>query len=296
MQLTHELSTAGIRVIQRPRMTKALAFAVVVGSLLVIFELDRRTGAAPVQHLYYLPIILASLRMGSMAGLGTSVASVVLYHLANPTLMSSRYKDTDIIQIVLFVVVALVTTRMANDARRLRRLATTDDLTGLHNLRSFEAQLDEMVRASRISSVPLAMLVLDVDRLKTINDTHGHLAGAEAVRLVGHTLAAHLPPEAVACRYGGDEFAIAIAGCGEYRGWMIADKLRGEVHALAPMLASKYFRAKTLSISVGLACSNGDLAAASDRDDARVSEALFRAADSALYQAKEQGGNCVSAG
>jgi GGDEF domain-containing protein len=77
---------------------------------------------------------------------------------------------------------------------------------------------------------------------------------------------------------------------------MIADKLRGEVHALAPMLASKYFRAKTLSISVGLACSNGDLAAASDRDDARVGEALFRAADSALYQAKEQGGNCVSAG
>jgi diguanylate cyclase (GGDEF)-like protein len=277
-------------------MTKTLAFAVVVGLLLVIFELDRRTDAAPVQHLYYLPIILASLRMGSMAGLGTSVASVVMYHLANPTLMSSRYKDTDIIQIALFVVVALVTTRMANDARRLRRLATTDDLTGLHNLRSFEAQLDEMVRASRISSVPLAMLVLDVDRLKTINDTHGHLAGAEAVRLVGHTLGAHLPSEAVACRYGGDEFAIAIAGCGEYRAWMIADKLRGEVHALAPMLASKYFRAKTLSISVGLACSNGDLAAASDRDDARVGEALFRAADSALYQAKEQGGNCVSAG
>jgi diguanylate cyclase (GGDEF)-like protein len=277
-------------------MTKTLAFAVVVGLLLVIFELDRRTDAAPVQHLYYLPIILASLRMGSMAGLGTSVASVVMYHLANPTLMSSHYKDTDIIQIALFVVVALVTTRMANDARRLRRLATTDDLTGLHNLRSFEAQLDEMVRASRISSVPVAMLVLDVDRLKTINDTHGHLAGAEAVRLVGHTLAAHLPSEAVACRYGGDEFAIAIAGCGEYRAWMIADKLRGEVHALAPMLASKYFRAKTLSISVGLACSNGDLAAASDRDDARVGEALFRAADSALYQAKEHGGNCVSAG
>jgi diguanylate cyclase (GGDEF)-like protein len=153
-----------------------------------------------------------------------------------------------------------------------------------------------MIRASRTSSVPLAMFVLDVDRLKTINDTHGHLAGAEAVRLVGHTLAAHLPPEAVACRYGGDEFAIAIAGCGEYRAWTIADKLRGEVHALAPMLASKYFRAKTLSISVGLACSNGDLAAAPDGDVARAGEALFKAADSALYLAKEQGGNCVSAG
>src|SRR4030095_636548 len=120
MQLTHELSTAGIRVIHRPRMTKALAFAVVIGSLLVIFERDRRPVAAPFQHLYYLPIILASLRMGSMAGLGTSVASVVMYHLANPTLMSSRYKDTQIMQIALSVVVALVTTRMANDARPLR--------------------------------------------------------------------------------------------------------------------------------------------------------------------------------
>ena len=57
----------------------------------------------------------------------------------------------------------------------------TDDLTGLHNLRSFEAHLAGMVRASRESRAPLAMLVADVDRLKAMNDAHGHLAGAEAV-------------------------------------------------------------------------------------------------------------------
>ena len=74
---------------------------------------------------------------------------------------------------------------------------------------------------------------LDVDRLKSINDAHGHLAGSEAVRLVGHTLAKHLPSEAVACRYGGDEFAVAVSGCGDCRARSLAEELRTSIHAFA---------------------------------------------------------------
>ena len=84
----------------------------------------------------------------------------------------------------------LVTARLSEDARRLHRLAATDDLTGLHNLRSFELRLAGFVRRWRIDGGPLSMLVLDVDRLKALNEAHGHLAGAEAVRTVGHVLAA----------------------------------------------------------------------------------------------------------
>ena len=90
----------------------------------------------------------------------------------------------------------------------------TDDLTGLHNLRSFEARLASLVAAARENRSELSILVLDLDRLKQLNDVHGHLAGADAVRTVGHILADRLPSEAVACRYGGDEFVIAVPGYG----------------------------------------------------------------------------------
>jgi PleD family two-component response regulator len=73
----------------------------------------------------------------------------------------------------------------------------TDDLTGLHNLRSFELRLRALVREARAGRTPLVLLVLDVDRLKSLNDRYGDLAGAEAVRTVGHIIGEQLPPDAV---------------------------------------------------------------------------------------------------
>ena len=279
------------------RLNRRWVVFVVGVALWLIFELDRRTGSAPVQHLYYLPIILASLRIGPGTGLVVSIVAIVLYHAANLASFTTRYTDTDVVQTALFVFVGIVTAKLAADRRRLRALAATDDLTGLHNLRSFEARLTVMVDAARQSGTPMAMLVLDVDRLKALNDAHGHLAGAEAVRLVGHTLAASLPADAVACRYGGDEFAVAIASCADARAQAIAEQLRRAVHALEPVLAGIHFPVRTLSISVGIACLNAVEAVSLVSPDghARTGETLFAAADEALYVAKRRGRNRVSA-
>lgn len=293
MQLTrdnHDLAP-------RPRLNRAWVAAIVSAALWLIFELDRRTGSAPVQHLYYLPIVLASLRMGPATGVFVSLIAIALYHIANLAHFTMGYTDTDVVQTALFVFVGIVTTKLAADGRRLRALAATDDLTGLHNLRSFEARLAVMVRAARRPATPMAMLVLDVDCLKALNDAHGHRAGAEAVRLVGRTLAMWLPADAVACRYGGDEFAIAIASCPEARARAIAEQLRRSVYALEPVLAGVRFPIRTLSISVGIACLD-DVDAwlpASSDGDARTGETLFAAADEALYIAKRRGRNRVSA-
>ena len=126
----------------------------------------------------------------------------------------------------------------------------TDDLTGLHNLRSFEARLASLVAAARENRSELSILVLDLDRLKQLNDVHGHLAGADAVRTVGHILADRLPSEAVACRYGGDEFVIAVPGCGAPRVEELANDLRTAVNSVAPVLAGKNRETGTLSISI----------------------------------------------
>ncbi len=273
----------------------ALLSAIVIGSLGVVFALDRATGSAPVQHLYYVPIILAGLwfrRWGSLIAAG---AAIVLYHLANPHLQSFRYNELDLLQIALFIAVGLVTSRLVQDAQRLRALASIDDLTGLHNLRSFEAHLASIVNAARATATPVSLLVLDVDRLKSLNDRYGHLAGSEAVREVGRIIAETVPDNAVACRYGGDEFVIALPGRDESRAKQIAGSLRHRVHAVAPTLAGIAFPAGTLSISVGVASRmlfRG--VRRSPGGDVEGGEALFRAADAALYVAKNCGRNAVS--
>jgi len=264
------------------------------GVLLLVFGLDRATGAAPVQHLYYLPIILAGVRGKMRGGVIAAVASILFYHLANPHLLTFRYGEQDILQIAVFLAVGTVTAKLTHEGDRHRQLALTDDLTGLHNLRSFEVHLASMVRASRREHAPIAVLVLDVDRLKSLNDQHGHLTGAEAVRTVGRIIGRRLPPGAVACRYGGDEFAIAIPRCTSRQGRQVADDLCRAVHASAPVLAGRPFSAGTLSISVGgtsaLVDGSGPTRAIS-RYDVDVGEALFQAADAALYRAKASGRN-----
>ena len=97
------------------------------------------------------------------------------------------------------------------------------------------------------------MLVLDVDRLKSLNDSYGHLTGADAVRTVGRLIARHTPPRAVACRFGGDEFVIAIPNCPMAQGLDIAELLRGSVSEEQPVLAARSFPSGTLSISIGAA-------------------------------------------
>jgi diguanylate cyclase (GGDEF)-like protein len=268
----------------------------VIGSLLLVFALDRATGSAPVQHLYYLPIILAGLRFRMRAGVLAGLSAILLYHAANPHLLTFSYEESDLVQIVLFLAVGVITATLKHDADRLRQLALTDDLTGLHNLRSFEARLMTMVHASRERQTPLALMVLDVDRLKSLNDEYGHLTGAEAVRTIGRIIGRRLPPGAVGCRYGGDEFVIAVPQGSSFQGHRVADDLCHAVHDSAPFLAGRSFPAGTLSISVGVVSVSLDRRAGAEdllRLDVENGEALFRAADAALYRAKAKGRNQV---
>ena len=259
----------------------------------LLFAVDRLTNIPGVQHLYYFPIIFAAIRFGTSGGAGAAALAIVLYHLANPHMLTWTYGESDILQMGVFVAAGFVAAKLADDARRLHQLAMTDDLTGLHNLRSFEVELRSTVRAARRERTSVSVLVLDLDRLKSLNDAHGHLAGAEAVRTVGHIIAEHIPPDAIACRYGGDEFVVALPRSPVPVARRLADALRGAVQTTAPMLAGVHFPQQTLSISIGLACRafTADVEAAESDDEA--SEALFRNPDAALYAAKNGGRNRV---
>jgi len=294
MRLTHS-RPSGRLIADTPLISSVWAAPVIVAALLGIFALDAATYQAPVQHLYYLPIVLAGVTFRWRGGVASALAAITLYHVANPHPLTWRAEEPDVLQIAVFMAAGILSAKLADDTRRLRRMALTDDLTGLHNLRSFEARLQMIVAAAREKGKPLSLMVLDLDRLKSLNDEHGHLAGAEAVRLVGRTLAECLPRHAVACRYGGDEFVVALPECGEREAVAIAESLGRDVNAVAPVLAGVTHERGRLSISVGIAVRSfdGSSSLASESID-HAGEQLFRAADQALYAAKNGGRNRIS--
>jgi diguanylate cyclase (GGDEF)-like protein len=292
----HPHSQHGLLFLENQPLSRTWAIVAVVAAFSVIFVLDLMTGSAPVQHLYYLPIIFTAARFGGRSGFWAALLAIVLYHLTNPRALTFHYGETDLLQIAMFIAVGMIADNRTNHARRLHQLAMTDDLTRLHNLRSFEPRLRNMVRVARESKTPLSVLVLDLDRLKSLNDVYGHLAGAEAVQMVGHILATRLPAESAACRYGGDEFVIALPRCGQVEATDVAEDLRRAVSAVAPVLAGVSFPAETLSISVGVASCAFEPNAGLDRsfESDADGNTLFRAADVALYAAKNGGRNRVA--
>jgi diguanylate cyclase (GGDEF)-like protein len=268
-----------------PPLASLLLLALGLG---FVFGLDHRTGEAPIQHLYYIPLVFAALRFGAAGGLMTAAAAVLLYHLANTRLLDTGYRYADFLQILIFIALPLLSAKLADDARRLRQLASADDLTGLSNLRGFEDALADLVRKARACGGTISMLVVDVDRLKSLNDSYGHLTGADAVRTVGRIVADVLPPTAAACRYGGDEFAIAVQ-CDTAEARHLAEVLVRRVRQTAAVLAGSRMSAGTLSVSIGVASrvfESGESPRGSGIDDG---EALFHAADQALYVAKGNG-------
>jgi diguanylate cyclase (GGDEF)-like protein len=271
--------------------TRVFYLTLIAVALLLIALLDRKTGDLPFQHLYYLPIIVAATEFGFAGGLVTAFSSVLLYHLSNHRLLlPQEFGQGDAVQIILFFSVGLMAAKLTHDKNLLGLLAATDDLTGLHNLRSFKSHLNRLVNQAKLDRSVLSVLALDVDRLKLINDNYGHLAGAHAVRTVGHLIAGTVPARAVACRFGGDEFVIAVPDCGLEDAVQIAERLRYSVFNVEPVLAELPFPSGTLSISIGVASKQID----KDGDLSRVGEDLFRSADEALYRAKETGRNGVS--
>jgi diguanylate cyclase (GGDEF)-like protein len=288
MKVTHSRDAAPAVLSRLSAVPGLPSLLLLVVGLALVFALDHGTSEAPVQHLYYIPLIFAALRFGASGGLISAAGAISLYHLANIRPRRSGYDQADLLQILIFAGVPLITAKLAGDARRLRLLASTDDLTGLSNLRGFEHRLATLMNDARASAGMISMLVLDVDRLKSLNDTYGHLTGADAVRTVGRIIAGALPPGAAACRYGGDEFAIAVC-CNAGDAMRLAETIVQRVRQTAPMLAGRMMPGGTLSVSIGVASRVFDPDDSSSELDTEDGEALFRAADHALYVAKANG-------
>ncbi|MGS3138081.1 diguanylate cyclase domain-containing protein [Aeromonas sanarellii] len=166
---------------------------------------------------------------------------------------------------------------------QLYRESTTDELTGMMNRRLLMKQLEKARAAMIHKQAPFAVLLLDLDRFKRINDTFGHLAGDAVLREVATTLAEQLEPGMVLGRYGGEEFAILLPRCPELaQAKRVAERLRVAVEArLVKSPTSDELLEVTVSIGLTLARRGEGI------------EALLNRADECLYRAKMAGRNCV---
>lgn len=165
----------------------------------------------------------------------------------------------------------------------LDELAHTDSLTGLANRRALDEALDREWILHESASQSVALLMIDIDYFKQLNDRYGHPAGDACLRVVSRALqtAAGRSGDALG-RYGGEEFALVMSGSSLQAALKVAERLRAAVEKLAIANADSPYGIITVSIGAA-SCLAGE----------RPLEALMAAADSALYAAKQQGRNRV---
>ena len=156
------------------------------------------------------------------------------------------------------------------------------ELTGLVSRRHFDVELAARVESAARHDSVLAVLVFDIDGLKTINDRHGHLVGARVISSTGRALGSQLAQGALACRLGGDEFAIALEVRDRAEAVTIAERLRD---AVGDMSLEHDNETLEVTISGGIATMP---------EDGADPLALLRAADDALLRAKRAGRAIVS--
>lgn len=165
---------------------------------------------------------------------------------------------------------------------RYRRLAQIDSLTGAATRSYILERLGSEFEAARLEHHALAVLVMDLDHFKTVNDEHGHEVGDKVLRHVTQLIQAGLPPSATLGRIGGEEFLVVLEGTSMEYALGLAEQLRSSVENQPTLNAGNWLRS---TVSIGCAVRMADDQGFSD---------LVRRADQAMYVAKRSGRNRVS--
>jgi len=241
--------------------------------------------SSPLLGLYLLPLTLTALALGrGMTLLQVAVVCGMYFALAAATpatdIWSSGYLGGAIVRLVPFLLIGYLTSTLAADIfaarRRIETLARTDPLTGLLNLRTFNEHLHLAHAQARATRDPYALLMVDMDYLKDINDEFGHDAGNAAIVMVADCIRRTVRTSDAAARFGGDEFVILLAGIDGPAADVVARRLRDLVaHS-------------TLEVGRGIIACDVSIGTAAFPTDGGEGRDVLALADERMYADKEQ--------
>ncbi len=186
------------------------------------------------------------------------------------------FTQTDLRILSAIVRQAAVAIENANLYRELKYLSITDSLTGLYNHRHFVKSLDQEIKRLKRYPGSMCLMMIDVDHFKSYNDTFGHQEGDLVIREVSSVLRKNLREIDLACRYGGDEFAVILLETKVFKAEIVAKKFQKAMENLE-------FK-KKITLSIGIAAYSNN----NDRHE------LIVKADRALYQSKKEGRDRIS--
>lgn len=202
------------------------------------------------------------------------LVGVVIYMLKTFGWLPHNMLTQNAFQLGSLIEMVLLSLALGSRVRELKRSSYLDALTGLCNRRHFDSQMLKELQVARQLGRPLSLLLLDIDHFKRFNDNHGHQAGDRALQKVARLLQCEVRRPFIACRHGGEEFAVIMPNSSAADATVLAERLRRELANLVEGDAP-------LTLSIGLASlADGPF---------EHPEQLFAAADEALYAAKRGG-------
>jgi diguanylate cyclase (GGDEF)-like protein len=262
-----------------PGVRRALRLSANAGLVAILYWLNTYTPAdLRLGILYVVPVVLATWHDGVVAGIVFAAAASVLRYLAGleqmpgPTSLADRLLNEATFLLVVGVAMAGFA-QLRRTQRELARLASHDPLTGALSAAAFSARLATELERARRYSRPLALLYLDLDDFKAVNDRHGHGTGDAVLRLVGDAIKGGLRQADVVGRLGGDEFAVLMPET-------VGEVALAAASRLATNIRSAFQGTPSVTVSIGVVASPASGGAP---------EELLRQADAAMYKAKRGG-------
>jgi diguanylate cyclase (GGDEF)-like protein len=273
------IAIAAVLVAVGPRLPRwALAPLGPIGVVLIAYALSATTGAGDGAVLYMWPVLWTTFFFGRR-GAVSIVAFVGVAHaatlLALPAASSYPGRWVDVMVSVSVVAVVVLTLVHHNDLllTRLAEEARTDALTGLLNRRGFDERASLELARARREDRSIAVVTLDVDYFKRINDEWGHEIGDRVLARTGELLSAQTRDIDVLARLGGEEFVVLLPGCDSADGEVFAERVR------SVLAADDASGLPTVRVSAGINAAVAPLSI----------QTMLQGADSALYKAKRAG-------